>query len=109
MVKRQTIGTETPYPLSRRRARKLAALYRGSRRGQWYRDFLDGVLVGFVARNNRLHRVPGYGGEIRVFPLRVESLTPEGLEEVIKCLRERAAEEQPPLVTRITEFGVLRE
>lgn len=50
------IGEKTP--LSRRKARKLAYRYRGSSRGDRYRDFLNGALVGFYKRGSRLVRIP---------------------------------------------------
>lgn len=44
--------------LSRRKARKLAYQYRGSRRGQWYANYLAGNQAGFYICRNRLRRLP---------------------------------------------------
>ena len=42
--------------LSRKKARKLAYLYRGSKRGQWYKRYLEGDTKEFLVQNNRLIR-----------------------------------------------------
>jgi hypothetical protein len=42
--------------LSRRKAKKLAYLYRGSRRGLWYKRYLEGDTKDFMVINNRLIR-----------------------------------------------------
>ena len=47
--------------LSRRKARKLASHYRGSRRGQWYANYLAGNQAGFYVWHNRLRRLPKIG------------------------------------------------
>lgn len=47
--------------LSRRKARKLAYLYRGSRRGQWYANYLAGNQAGFYICRTRLRRLPKAG------------------------------------------------
>ena len=44
--------------LSRRKARKLAYRYRGSRRGLWYKRYLAEDTHGFFVVNNRLVQFP---------------------------------------------------
>lgn len=46
--------------LSRRKARKLAYQYRGSRRGQGYANYLAGNQAGFYICRNRLYRLPKF-------------------------------------------------
>lgn len=45
------------FPLSRRKARKLAHVYRGSSRGARYVEYLSGERTDFYVSNNRLVKV----------------------------------------------------
>lgn len=52
--------------LSRRKARKLAHQYRGSRRGEWYSRWLTGDHSGFYAHNKRLCCLPKTGRSMMI-------------------------------------------
>lgn len=55
-LKPETIVVGDRQKLSRRKARKLAHLYRGSRRGLWYKSYLAGDTKYFLVVNGRLVR-----------------------------------------------------
>lgn len=61
-LKPDIIRIEEKDKLSKRKARKLAWLYRGSSRGKRYKDFLAGEnRWAFYSHNRRLYRFPTFG------------------------------------------------